>query len=94
MKIYLRKTSLFQLSSWFEELRQELQSDEVAENVEGAEQLLEQFNQQRDSTIDAAMNTVSEGEALLEELQQVFFKIVFILHYQIFDYFYPKIQLC
>lgn len=46
-----------------------MQSDEVAENVEGAEQLLEQFNQQRDSTIDAAMNTVSEGEALLEELQ-------------------------
>lgn len=72
MKICLRKTSIFQLSSWFEELRQELQSDEVAENVEGAEQLLEQFNQQRDSTIDAAMNTVSEGEALLEELQQVF----------------------
>ncbi|KAG8197116.1 hypothetical protein JTE90_004375 [Oedothorax gibbosus] len=58
-----------ELTSWFEELRQELQSDEVAENVEGAEQLLEQFNQQRDSTIDAAMNTVSEGEALLEELQ-------------------------
>lgn len=40
--------------------------------MEGAEQLLEQFNQQRDSTIDAAMNTVSEGEALLEELQYVF----------------------
>ncbi|GIY93513.1 triple functional domain protein [Caerostris extrusa] len=58
-----------ELTSWFDELRQELQSDEVAENVEGAEQLLEQFNQQRDSTIDAAMNTVSEGEALLEELQ-------------------------
>ncbi|KFM67263.1 Triple functional domain protein, partial [Stegodyphus mimosarum] len=58
-----------ELSSWFEELRQELKSDEVAENVEGAEQLLEQFNQQRDSTIDAAMNTISEGEALLEEFQ-------------------------
>lgn len=90
MKIYLRKTSIFQLSSWFEELRQELQSDEVAENVEGAEQLLEQFNQQRDSTIDAAMNTVSEGEALLEELQQVFKKNCFYFT----KYFYQKIELC
>lgn len=58
-----------ELTSWFEELRQELQSDEVAESVEGAEQLLEQFSQQRDSTVDAAMNTITEGETLLEELR-------------------------
>lgn len=58
-----------ELSSWFEELRAELHSNKVADSVEAAEQLLEQFTQQRDSTIDAAVSTISEGETLLEELR-------------------------
>ena len=58
-----------QLTCWLEELQNELQSSEIADTVEGAEQLLAQFNQQRDTTIDAAMNTVGEGENLLEQLR-------------------------
>ncbi|KAL3213715.1 hypothetical protein MRX96_035216 [Rhipicephalus microplus] len=60
-----------ELSSWFEELRAELHSNKVADSVEAAEQLLEQFTQQRDSTIDAAVSTISEGETLLEELRSL-----------------------
>uniref|UniRef100_T1IXB4 Uncharacterized protein n=1 Tax=Strigamia maritima TaxID=126957 RepID=T1IXB4_STRMM len=58
-----------ELSTWADELKQELQSNEISESVEGAEHLLDQFTQQRNSTIDAAVNTVTEGEALLEELR-------------------------
>ncbi|KAL3855027.1 hypothetical protein ACJMK2_014257 [Sinanodonta woodiana] len=57
------------LTCWLEELQQELQSSEIADSVEGAQQLLEQFNQQRETTIEAAMNTVQEGENLLEQLR-------------------------
>ncbi|KAH3753807.1 hypothetical protein DPMN_188457, partial [Dreissena polymorpha] len=57
------------LTCWLEELQSELQSSEIADNVEGAEQLIAQFNQQRDTTLDAAMNTVGEGENLLEQLR-------------------------
>lgn len=60
---------MFQLTSWLEELQQELQSSEIADSVEGAEQLLGQFNAQRETTIEAAINTVSEGENLLEQLR-------------------------
>ncbi|KAJ8320620.1 hypothetical protein KUTeg_002207 [Tegillarca granosa] len=61
--------SVAQLTSWLEELQQELQSSEIADSVEGAEQLLGQFNAQRETTIEAAINTVSEGENLLEQLR-------------------------
>ncbi|XP_049267793.1 triple functional domain protein isoform X2 [Rhipicephalus sanguineus] len=60
-----------ELSSWFEELRAELHGNKGADSVEAAEQLLEQFTQQRDSTIDAAVSTISEGETLLEELRSL-----------------------
>ncbi|XP_022244114.1 triple functional domain protein-like isoform X1 [Limulus polyphemus] len=60
-----------ELNSWFEELREELQSEKVAETVEGSEDLLQQFDQQRDSTGEAAIRTISEGEALLEELRNI-----------------------
>lgn len=60
---------IFQLTSWLEDLQQELQSSEIADTVEGAEQLLDQFNQQREITIESAINTVSEGENLLEEIR-------------------------
>ncbi|XP_021366305.1 triple functional domain protein-like isoform X1 [Mizuhopecten yessoensis] len=62
-------THVHELTSWLEELQQELQSSEIADTVEGAEQLLGQFNQQRETTIEAAINTVSEGENLLEEIR-------------------------
>ncbi|XP_053386213.1 kalirin-like isoform X3 [Mercenaria mercenaria] len=57
------------LTCWLEELQNELQSSEIADTVEGAEQLLAQFNQQRETTLDAALNTVGEGENLCEQLR-------------------------
>ncbi|KAL5006006.1 hypothetical protein ScPMuIL_017164 [Solemya velum] len=63
-------THVHELTSWLEELQQELQSSEIADTVEGAEQLLAQFNQQRETTIEAAINTVTEGESLSEQLSQ------------------------
>ncbi|KAK3082880.1 hypothetical protein FSP39_007833 [Pinctada imbricata] len=62
-------THVHELTTWLEELQQELQSSEIADTVEGAEQLLEQFNQQRQATNEACINTVSEGENILEELR-------------------------
>lgn len=41
----------------------------MADTVEGAEHLIAQFNQQRQTTLEAALNTVSEGQALLEQLR-------------------------
>ncbi|XP_048253877.1 triple functional domain protein-like isoform X2 [Haliotis rufescens] len=64
-------THVHELTSWLEELQQELQSSEIADSVEGAEQLLAQFNQQRETTIEAAYNTVGEGETLVEHFRAI-----------------------
>ncbi|KAI8761241.1 triple functional domain protein, partial [Biomphalaria glabrata] len=58
-----------ELTNWLEDLHTELQSTELADSVEGAEQLIAQFNQQRETTVEAAINTVGEGETLLEQLR-------------------------
>lgn len=58
-----------ELSNWFSELKAELTSEEVSETYEGAERLLEQFSTQRDSTLDACVSTISEGQALVEEMK-------------------------
>ncbi|GFR65324.1 kalirin [Elysia marginata] len=58
-----------ELTNWLENLHTELQSTELANSVEGAEQLMAQFNQQRETTVEAAINTVGEGETLLEQLR-------------------------
>lgn len=60
-----------QLTNWLEDLHTELQSTELADSVEGAEHLIAQFNQQRETTVEAAINTVGEGETLLEQLRYV-----------------------
>lgn len=60
--------SCLQLSAWFEELRTELLDGTLAENVEDAAQLLRQFHRQKEATIEAAVNTINEGESLLEQL--------------------------
>ena len=57
-----------ELSNWFSELKAELTSEEVSETYEGAERLLEQFSTQRDSTLDTCASTISEGQSLVEEL--------------------------
>ncbi len=58
-----------ELSSWLGELGAELRSEEVADSLEGAERLLEQFAAQRDSTLDACASTIAEGKTLVEELK-------------------------
>ncbi|XP_076313108.1 LOW QUALITY PROTEIN: triple functional domain protein-like [Tachypleus tridentatus] len=60
-----------ELTSWCEGIREELQSEKVAETVEGAEELLQKFVQQRTSTDEATVRTISEGEALLKELRNI-----------------------
>jgi hypothetical protein len=52
-----------------DELRQELQQDEVAENLDTAERLLEQCAQHRTSCLEACASTIAQGEALLQELR-------------------------
>nr|XP_033331721.1 triple functional domain protein isoform X4 [Megalopta genalis] len=59
-----------ELSGWVDELRQELQQDEVAENLETAERLLEQCAQHRASCLEACTSTIVQGEALLRELRE------------------------
>jgi len=57
------------LNHWFEELKKELQSSEVADTIERSEELLFQFDQQREATINASVNTIREGEHLVEQLR-------------------------
>ncbi|XP_059088154.1 triple functional domain protein-like isoform X1 [Tigriopus californicus] len=58
-----------ELINWLTELKQELQSEEVSESLDGAERLIEQFSNQRDSTLDACASTIAEGKTLFEELK-------------------------
>ena len=66
MQFYL---SDVQLNLWFEELKQELKSSEIAETIADCESMITQFAQQRDATIDAFVSTISEGESLLQQLR-------------------------
>ncbi|KAK2576355.1 hypothetical protein KPH14_005709 [Odynerus spinipes] len=59
-----------ELSGWVDELRQELQQEEVAENLETAERLLDQCAQHRSSCLEACASTIAQGEALLQELRE------------------------
>ncbi|CAB0035585.1 unnamed protein product [Trichogramma brassicae] len=58
------------LSGWVDELRQELQQNEIAESLETAERLLEQCAQHRSSCLEACASTIAQGEALLQELRE------------------------
>ena len=58
-----------QLNLWFDELRQELQSCEVANSIVGCEEMITHFGEQRQATIDACVSTVNEAESLLEQLR-------------------------
>ena len=60
---------VIQLNLWFEELKQELKSSEIAETISDCESMITQFGHQRDATIDAFVSTISEGESLLQQLR-------------------------
>lgn len=53
-----------------DELRQEMQQDEVADSLETAERLLEQCAQHRTSCLEACASTIAQGETLLQELRE------------------------
>ena len=59
---------VMQLSGWFDELKRELQSNDVADTVEQADELIEHFAQQKQATTQACDNTISEGHNLLQQL--------------------------
>lgn len=68
-KINSNKTNV-QLQGWLDELRAETDGcDEAADTLEGTERALEQVSHQRDSCLDACHSTITEGEALLQELR-------------------------
>ncbi|XP_060840380.1 triple functional domain protein isoform X2 [Rhopalosiphum padi] len=59
-----------ELQGWLDELRAETDGcDEAADTLEGTERALEQVSHQRDSCLDACHSTITEGEALLQELR-------------------------
>lgn len=53
----------------YDELKTELTSSELADTVEGADDMLIHFEQQKESTIDASANTIQEGQTLLKHLK-------------------------
>jgi len=57
------------LSLWFDDLRLELESSVIGENVEACEDELNQFGQQRETTLSAGLSTQAEGEQLLQQLK-------------------------
>ena len=59
---------LSQLSGWFDELKRELLSNDVADTVEQADELIDQFAQQKQATTQACESTISEGHNLLQHL--------------------------
>ncbi|XP_040567429.1 triple functional domain protein isoform X3 [Lepeophtheirus salmonis] len=58
-----------ELNGWLSDLRQELMSEDVSDSLEESERLIEQFSNQRDSTLDAIANTITEGKTLIEEVK-------------------------
>lgn len=61
-----------EVSSWVEHLRQEIASDDAhlsQENLDGTERLLQQCQDQQKSTLNACVQTIAQGEVLLQEIR-------------------------
>ncbi|XP_033101861.1 kalirin-like [Anneissia japonica] len=61
-------THIKELTSWFKELREKLQTEEIGECVEDAEKILAKFKHEQAITIKACLNTLSEGDYFIEQL--------------------------
>ncbi|XP_037034473.1 kalirin isoform X5 [Bradysia coprophila] len=63
-----------EVSTWVDQLRQEIESDDnllAQENVEGTERLLQQCQDQQDSTLNGCLQTIQQGEVLLQEIRSL-----------------------
>ncbi|XP_058975497.1 kalirin isoform X2 [Musca domestica] len=63
-----------EVTAWIDQLRADVSSDETMlsqENLEGIERLLQQYREQQDNTLKGCMQTIAQGEALLQEMRSL-----------------------
>ncbi|XP_059930629.1 kalirin isoform X4 [Gadus macrocephalus] len=58
-----------ELWSWMEELQKDLLEEVQSEVVEEVQLMVQQFQQQQSSTLDATLNVIKEGEGLMQQLR-------------------------
>ncbi|KAM7356678.1 trio Rho guanine nucleotide exchange factor [Cochliomyia hominivorax] len=63
-----------EVTAWIDQLRADVSTDETMlsqENLEGIERLLQQYREQQDNTVKGCMQTIAQGEALLQEMRSL-----------------------